>query len=91
MNPQDAVDLGREAILTTLLISAPVLVVGILVGLLIGLAQALTQIQDQTVSFVPKILAMIAVLGLCMPWMLQRMAEYSEELIRNIPSMISNF
>ena len=89
MNPQDAVDLGRDAIMTTLLVSAPVLVVGILVGLLIGLAQALTQIQDQTVSFVPKILAMVAVLGFCLPWMLQRMAEYSEALITNIPRVIS--
>ena len=88
MNPQDAVDLGRDAILTTLLISAPVLVVGIVVGLLIGLAQALTQIQDQTVSFIPKILAMVAVLGFCLPWMLQRMAEYSQELISNIPKML---
>ena len=84
MNPQDAIDIGRDAILTTLLISAPVLVVGIVVGMLIGLAQALTQIQDQTVSFVPKILAMVAVLGFCLPWMLQRMAEYSQELIGNI-------
>jgi flagellar biosynthetic protein FliQ len=88
MNPQDAVDLGRDAILTTLLISTPVLVVGLVVGLLIGLAQALTQIQDQTVSFIPKILAMVAVLGFCLTWMLQRMAEYSQELISNIPKML---
>jgi flagellar biosynthesis protein FliQ len=88
MNPQDAVDLGRDAILTTLLISSPVLIVGLIVGLLIGLAQALTQIQDQTVSFIPKILAMVAVLGFCLPWMLQRMAEYSEEVIANIPRML---
>ena len=89
MNPQDAIDLGRDAILTSLLISAPILGVGILVGLLIGLGQALTQIQDQTVAFVPKIIAMVAVLGFCLPWMLQRMAEYSEELIANIPRLIS--
>lgn len=89
MNPQDAIDLGRDAILTSLMISAPILAVGILVGLLIGLAQALTQIQDQTVAFVPKIVAMVAILGFCLPWMLQRMAEYSEELIANIPRMIS--
>jgi len=88
MNPQDAIDLGRDAIITTLLISSPVLAVGIVVGLLIGLGQALTQIQDQTVSFVPKLVAMVAVLGFCLPWMLQRMAEYSEELIANIPKLI---
>ncbi len=89
MNPQDAIDLGREAIMTMLLISAPVLTVGIAVGLLIGLGQAVTQIQDQTVAFVPKILAMVAILGFCLPWMLQHMAEYSEDLITNIPRLIS--
>ena len=89
MNPQDAIDLGRDAILTAFFLSAPLLVVGALVGLLIGLVQALTQIQDQTVSFVPKIVAMIAVLGVCLPWMLQRMADYSTELINNIPRIIA--
>jgi flagellar biosynthetic protein FliQ len=89
MNQQDAIDLGREAILTALLLSAPLLLVGAVVGLVIGLVQALTQIQDQTVSFVPKIVAMVAVLGVCLPWMLQRMADYSAELINNIPRLIS--
>jgi len=89
MNPQDAIDLGRDAILLSLLISAPVLLVGALIGLLIGLLQALTQIQDQTVSFVPKIVGMVAVLGVCLPWMLQRMAEYVEQLIGNIPHLIA--
>jgi flagellar biosynthetic protein FliQ len=56
-----------------------------LVGLLIGLAQALTQVQDQTVAFVPKIVAMAAVLVLCMPWLVQKMIEYSEQLFVNIP------
>jgi flagellar biosynthetic protein FliQ len=88
MDAQTAVDLGRDAIVMMLLISAPVLVIGGLVGLLIGLLQALTQIQDQTVSFVPKIVAMVAVLGFCLPWMLQRLAEYSEQLIANIPRVI---
>jgi flagellar biosynthetic protein FliQ len=89
MNPQDAIDLGREAIFTALFLSAPLLIAGAVVGLVIGLIQALTQIQDQTVSFVPKIVAMVAVLGVCLPWMLQRMADYSQELINNIPRIIS--
>ena len=89
MNPQDAIDLGREAIFTALLLSAPLLVVGALIGLLIGLIQALTQIQDQTISFVPKIVAMVAVLGFCLPWMLQRIADYSSQLFENIPRLIS--
>jgi flagellar biosynthetic protein FliQ len=89
MNPQDAIDLARDAIITALLLSAPALLAGTLVGLLVGLLQALTQIQDQTVSFVPKIIAMVTVVGFCLPWMLQRMAEYSEQLIENIPRLIA--
>ena len=54
MDPQDAVDLGREALMIAMLVSAPVLVAGMVVGLVIGLLQALTQIQEQTVAFVPE-------------------------------------
>jgi flagellar biosynthetic protein FliQ len=57
-----------------------------LVGLIIGLIQALTQIQEQTVAFVPKLIAMALALGLSMPWVLTRLIEYSRELISNIPS-----
>jgi flagellar biosynthetic protein FliQ len=85
MDAQSAVDLGREALSTALVIGAPVLLVGVVVGLLIGLVQALTQIQDQTVSFVPKIVTMALVLVICLPWLIQRMVSYSEDLITNIP------
>ena len=89
MNPQDAITLTQEAMLTALILSAPLLLVGMAVGLLIGLAQALTQVQDQTVSFVPKIVAMVAALIFCLPWLIQRMVEYSEVLFTNIPKTIS--
>jgi flagellar biosynthetic protein FliQ len=56
--------------------------------LLIGLAQALTQVQDQTVAFVPKIVAMTAVMILCLPWLIQKMLEYSETLIVSIPKTL---
>ncbi len=88
MDTQTAVDLGREALTMAILIGAPVLLVGALVGLLIGLLQALTQIQDQTISFVPKIVLMLLVLVLCLPWLIQRMMEYSQDLIINIPRTI---
>ena len=88
MGPQDAIDLGREAILIALMVGAPVLLVGTAVGLLIGLIQALTQVQDQTVSFVPKIIAMIAALGVCLPWLIRQMVEYSHDLITNIPNVM---
>jgi len=89
MAPQDAIDLGRQAILTALMIGSPLLAVGVAVGLGIGLVQALTQIQDQTISFVPKIVAMVAALGVCLPWLIQRMLEYSEDLITNVPRLIA--
>jgi flagellar biosynthetic protein FliQ len=88
MDPSDAVTLVQQAMLTALIVSAPLLVVGMLVGLLIGLAQALTQVQDQTVSFVPKIVAMLAALVFCLPWLIQKMVEYSEVLIVSIPRTI---
>jgi len=89
MDAQTAIDLGRRAIVVALIIGSPVLVVGMAVGLLIGLFQALTQIQDQTIAFVPKIIAMIAALGLCLPWLIQFMSGYCRELITDIPSVMS--
>lgn len=88
MNPEDAIDLTREALMTALLIGAPILLVGVVMGLLIGLLQALTQIQDQTISFVPKIVAMILAVAFCLPWLVQRMMEYSEGVIMDIPRIV---
>jgi flagellar biosynthesis protein FliQ len=89
MEAQVAVDLCREAALTSLLVGGPLLAVAMLVGLVIGLLQALTQIQDQTVSFVPKLLAMIAILIFCLPWLLQQMVSYSQNVIRDIPQIVA--
>ncbi len=88
MDPQDAIDLGREAIMTALMVGAPILIVGVVIGLLIGLVQAVTQIQDQTLSFVPKIIAMVGALAVCLPWLIERMVEYSQDLITNIPTVV---
>lgn len=88
MDPAHAVDLGREAILVTLVISAPVLIAGMAVGLGIGLLQALTQIQEQTVAFVPKIIAMAIALSVTLPWILTRLVEYFQDLILNIPGAL---
>ena len=88
MDAQEAINLTQQAMLTALLLGAPILVAGVIVGLLIGLAQALTQIQDQTVAFVPKLVAMVAVLILCLPWLVQKMVEYSQELIEGIPRSV---
>jgi flagellar biosynthetic protein FliQ len=85
MDAQAAVDLGREAMNMTILIGSPVLVAGMLVGLVIGLLQAITQIQEQTVAFVPKLVVMVLVLSLSLPWLINQMVEYSEDLITQIP------
>ncbi len=88
MDPYDAVDLGRQAILEMLILSSPVLIAGMVVGLVVGLIQALTQIQEQTVAFVPKIIAMVLALSVTLPWLVTRMVEYSQELIAEIPNRL---
>lgn len=88
MDAQQAIDLGREAMMVTLLVSSPVLIVGMLVGLIIGLLQALTQIQEQTVAFVPKLIAMILALSLSLPWLLTQFVEYTQDMIGEIPSRL---
>jgi len=75
-----ALDLGREALLTTLVIAGPILAVGILVGLVISLLQSLTQLQDQTFSIVPKIVAMFAATIFFVPWLANRLVEYAQHM-----------
>jgi flagellar biosynthetic protein FliQ len=85
MQPQDAIDLGREALWTGLMVGSPVLLAGMVVGLLIGLLQALTQIQEQTVAFVPKIVAMVLALAFTLPWVVVKLVQYTSDLILSIP------
>jgi flagellar biosynthesis protein FliQ len=85
MDAQDAIDLGREALWTMLLIGSPVLVAGMIVGIVISLFQALTQIQEQTVVFVPKIIVMLLVLSVSLPWLISQMLQYTTDLISGIP------
>lgn len=89
MQPGDAVDLVRDAVMTAMIIGAPLLLVGMLVGLVISLLQAVTQIQDQTISAVPKIIAMIVALVFCLPWIADRMIEYTRQTYSNIPEVVS--
>jgi flagellar biosynthesis protein FliQ len=89
MTPNEAIDLVRDAILMSLIIAAPLLLIGMVVGLGIGLIQALTQIQDQTVSTVPKLVAMTIAIIICLPWLTDRMLEYSRNLYREIPPHMS--
>jgi flagellar biosynthetic protein FliQ len=88
MDPQTAIDLGRQAMLETLVVSLPALLTALAVGLLVGLLQALTQVQEQTVSFVPKLAAMFAVLALTLPWLIARLVDYTRDLYTAIPDTL---
>lgn len=87
MTPTMAVELSREAILQALLIAAPMLVVAVGVSLAVSVFQAVTQIQDQTLSFVPKLLAAVGTLIVGLSWMLQTLTDYTLELFRSIPNL----
>ena len=83
------VDLARNAIMLSLLIAGPMLVVALLVGLAVSILQAVTQIQEQTLAFVPKLVGVSVVFLLALPWIIQLLVKYTTELFRSIPSMVS--
>ncbi len=82
-------DLARNAIMVAMLVAAPLLVVALLVGLLVSIVQTVTQIQEQTLSFVPKLVAVAATFLIALPWMLQLLVEYTTNLLRSLPGMVS--
>lgn len=86
MDASGVIDMTRDAIVASILLSAPVLLVGVIVGLLIGLIQAITQVQDQTVSFVPKLMAMVLTLTFCLPWAVDYMTTYCQRCFGEPPS-----
>jgi flagellar biosynthetic protein FliQ len=88
MTVDQAVELTRAAIALTLLIAAPIMLVAVAVGLLVSVLQAVTQLQDQTLSFVPKIIAMTAAALYLFPWVLHQMTEYSQQVFHNVPSLM---
>ena len=75
-----ALDLGREALLTALIIAGPVLGIGVIVGVVISLIQTITQLNDQTLSLVPKILAMVTAAIFFVPWLATRLVEYAQSM-----------
>jgi flagellar biosynthetic protein FliQ len=87
MTPQLVVDLARNSIMMALMLSAPMLLVALVLGLLVSVIQAVTQIQEQTLAFVPKLVGVAAVFLIALPWILQTLIRYTTELFRSIPSM----
>ena len=89
MSPEAVVALARSAIEMTLLVSAPLLLAALAVGLLISVFQAATQINEMTLSFIPKLAAVFIMLVVSGPWMLTLLTDYMRRLITSIPSAIS--
>jgi flagellar biosynthesis protein FliQ len=88
MTPESVIIIGQQALVVTAMLSAPLLLAALAAGLIIGMFQAATQINEVTLSFIPKLLVLAAALYLGGGWMLKVIVGYSESLIRSIPSLI---
>lgn len=88
MSPETVLDVGRDALYLTMMISAPLLLSALAVGLLIGIFQAATQIQEMTLSFIPKLIVLVFALLLAGPWMLRILTEFTLRLFAEIPSLL---
>ncbi|NIZ18491.1 flagellar biosynthesis protein FliQ [Entomospira culicis] len=87
MSEVTIVALFREAVMQVLMLAAPVLIIGAVVGLILSIFQATTSIQDQTLTFVPKIIAIFLTLALFFPWMMQTLREYTISLFSMISTL----
>jgi flagellar biosynthetic protein FliQ len=88
MTPQQVFTFGQEGLLQLLAVSAPVLLAVLVVGLVVSIFQAATQIHEATLSFVPKIVAAVAVLAVAGPWMLSTLVDYLQRTLQAIPTAI---
>ena len=88
MTPETVMTIGTRALEVTLLLSAPLLLVALVTGLLVGVFQAATQINEMTLSFIPKLVAMAATIAIAGPWMIKLIVGYTRELFESIPGLI---
>ncbi len=88
MTPEAVITLGQQAIEMTLMISAPLLLTALVIGLVVSIFQAATQINEMTLSFIPKLLGIFAVLIFTGSWMINMMVDYIQRLFNNIPWMV---
>jgi flagellar biosynthetic protein FliQ len=88
MTPEYIVKLGQDTLLLVLYVAGPILIVALVVGLLVSIFQAVTQIHEMTLTFIPKILAVAAVLSFLLPWTLQRLIDFTVNLFSSIPTAI---
>ena len=78
----------RDGLMTSLVVMGPVLLICLVVGLVVGALQTVTQIQDQTLSLVPRIVAILVTVFLCLPWVMQRMVEFSATMFSTVPTAL---
>ena len=88
MTPTTVIELGRQAVEVTLMVSAPLFLAALVTGLIISIFQAATQINEMTLSFVPKLVAIFVTLVLAGPWMITVLTDFMRRLFESIPSMI---
>ncbi len=88
MTPETIITLGEQALELTMMVTAPMLLTALGVGLLISIFQAATQINDMTLSFIPKLIAMVLVMIITGPWMIGMMVDYVRRLFTSIPGMV---
>ncbi len=88
MSGDMAIQLGRNALAMVMMVAAPMLVLGLLVGIMVSIFQATTQIQEQTLVFIPKIIAVFVAILVFGPWMLSIMVDYTKEIFMNLPAMV---
>jgi flagellar biosynthesis protein FliQ len=88
MTPETVMTVGTRALEITLMLAAPLLLVALVTGLLVGVFQAATQINEATLSFIPKLIAMAATIAIAGPWMIKLMVNYTRQLFESIPGLI---
>lgn len=89
MTPESVMTMGRHAMEVTLMIAAPMLLVALIIGLVVSIFQAATSINEQTLSFIPKLIGIFVALVLAGPWMLTIMTDYMRSIFTGIPGMVS--
>jgi flagellar biosynthesis protein FliQ len=88
MNPESVIGIGQHALIVTTMLAAPLLLAALIVGVVIGMLQAATQINEATLSFIPKLLVVVVTLSVTGHWMLQTLMDYTRALFESIPGMI---
>ena len=89
MTPETVITIGQQALWVTMLLASPLLLSALAIGVLVGMFQAATQINEMTMSFIPKLLVLVIALSIAGPWMLSVIMKFTRQLVERIPSLIA--